>query len=141
MYSTHNEGKSAIAEKFIRIFRNKIYKYMILISKNMYINKLDNLVNEYKNTYHSTNKMKPADIKSSTYTDFDQKNKKEDVKFKVGDQVRIWKYKNTLLQIITCQIGLKKFLWLPRLNKFFIEYMLLAILTMKKLLKRFWKRG
>ena len=70
MYSTHNEGKSAIAEKFIRILRNKIYKYMILISKNMYINKLDNLVNEYKNTYHSTNKMKPADIKSSTYSLF-----------------------------------------------------------------------
>ena len=70
MYSTHIEGKSAIAERFIRILRNKIYKYMILISKNMYINKLDNLVNEYKNTYHSTNKMKPADIKSSTYSLF-----------------------------------------------------------------------
>ena len=62
MYSAHIEGKSAIAERFIRILRNKIYKYMILISQNMYINKLDNLVNEYKNTYHTTNKMKPADI-------------------------------------------------------------------------------
>ena len=109
MYSTHNEGKSAIAERFIRILRHKIYEYMILTSKNVYINKLDNIVNEYKNKYHSTNKMKPVDIKSSTYTDFDQKNKKEDVKFKVGDHVRIWKYK-TLLQIIACQVGLKKFL-------------------------------
>ena len=78
---------------------------MISISKNMYINKLDNIVNEYKNKYHNTNKMKPVDIKSSTYTDFDQKNQKEDVKFKGGDHVRIWKYK-TLLQIITCQVGL-----------------------------------
>ena len=59
----------------------------------MYINKLGNIVNEYKNKYHSTNKMKPVDIKSSTYTDFDQKNKKEDVKFKVDYHVRIWKYK------------------------------------------------
>ena len=109
MYSTHNEGKSAIAEKFIRILRNKIYKYMILISKNMYINKLDNLVNEYKNTYHSTNKMKPADIKSSTYTDFDQKNKKEDVKFKVGDQVRIWKYKNTLFKLLHAKLARRSF--------------------------------
>ena len=140
MYSTHNEGKSAIAERFIRILRHKIYEYMILTSKNVYINKLDNIVNEYKNKYHSTNKMKPVDIKSSTYTDFDQKNKKEDVKFKVGDHVRIWKYK-TLLQIIACQVGLKKFLWLQRLNKFFLEYMLLASLTIKKLLKRLWKRG
>ena len=53
--------------------------------------------------------MKPVDIKSSTYTDFDENNKKEDVKFKVGDHVRKWKYK-TLLQIITLQVDLKKFL-------------------------------
>ena len=75
----------------------------------MYINKSDNIVNEQKNKYHSTNKMKPVDIKWSTSTDFDEKNKKEDIKFKVGDHVRIWKYKK-LLQIITLQVDLKKFL-------------------------------
>ena len=60
----------------------------------MYINKLDDIVNKYNNTYHSTIKMKPLDVKSRTYIDFDKKNNKEDSKFKVGDHVRISKYKN-----------------------------------------------
>ena len=69
MYSTHNEGKSVIAERFIRTLKNKIYKYMTSISKNVYIDKLDDIVNKYNNTYHSTIKMKPVDVKSSTYID------------------------------------------------------------------------
>ena len=60
----------------------------------MCINKLDNIVNKYNNAYHSTIKMKPVDVKSSTYIDFDKKSNKEDPKFKVGDHVRISKYKN-----------------------------------------------
>ena len=67
MYSTYNEGKSVVAERFIRTLKNKIYKYMISISKNVYIDKLDNIVNKYNNTYHSTSKMKPVDIKLNTY--------------------------------------------------------------------------
>ena len=51
MYSTHNEGKSVLAERFIRTLENKIYKYMNLISKNVYIDKLDEIVNKYNNTY------------------------------------------------------------------------------------------
>ena len=59
MYSTNNEGKFVIAEKFIRTLKNKIHKYMTSVSKNVYIDKLDNIVNKYNNAYHSTIKMKP----------------------------------------------------------------------------------
>ena len=62
MYSTHNERKSVIAEGFIRTLKNKVYKYMTSVSKNVYINKLDGIVNEYNNTYHSTIKIKPVDV-------------------------------------------------------------------------------
>ena len=54
MYSTHNEGKSFVAERFIRILKNKIYKHLTLISKNVYIDKLDDIVTEYNNIYHRT---------------------------------------------------------------------------------------
>ena len=61
MYSTYNGGKSVIAERFIRTLKNKIYKYITSVSKNVYINKLDDAVNKYNNTYHNTIKMKPVD--------------------------------------------------------------------------------
>ena len=63
MYSTHNKGKSVVAKGFIRTLKNKVYKYMSSISKNVYIDKLDNILNEYNNTYHRTIKMKPIDAK------------------------------------------------------------------------------
>ena len=62
MYSTHNEGKSVVAERFIRTLKNKLYKYMTSISKNVYIDKLDDIVNEYSNTYYRTIKMKSIDV-------------------------------------------------------------------------------
>ena len=65
MYSIHNKGKSVVAERFIKTLKNKIYKYMTLISKNVYIDKLDYIVDEYNNTYHKTVKMKPIDIKDN----------------------------------------------------------------------------
>ena len=52
MYSIHNEGKSVVAERFIRTLKNKIHKYMTSISKHVYIDKLDDIVGEYNNTYH-----------------------------------------------------------------------------------------
>ena len=94
MYSTHNEGKLVVAERFIRTLKNKIYKYMTAISKNVYIDKLDDIVNEYNNTYHRTIKMKPVDVKDNTYIDFKKEVNDKDPKFKVGDHVRISKYKN-----------------------------------------------
>ena len=69
MYSIHNEGKSVFAERFIRTLKTKIYKYMTSISKNVYMDKLDDIVNEYNNTYR-TIKMKSVDVKDNTYIDF-----------------------------------------------------------------------
>ena len=69
IYSIHNEGKSVVAERFIRILKTKIYKYMTSLSKNVYIDKLDDIVNECNITYHRKIKIKPADIKDNTYID------------------------------------------------------------------------
>ena len=94
MYSTHNEGESVVAERFIRTLKNKIYKCMTLISKYVYIDKLEDIVNEYNNKYHRTIKMKPIDVKDNTYISIDKEVNDKDPKFKVDDHVRISKYKN-----------------------------------------------
>ena len=94
MYSTHNEGKSVVAERFIRTLKSKIYKYMTSISKNVYTDKLNDIVDEYNNTYHTTIKMKPIDVKDNTYINADKEINNKDPKFKVGDCVRTSKYKN-----------------------------------------------
>ena len=87
MYSMHNEGKSVnTTGRFIRTSKTKIYKYMPLISKNVFINKLDDMLNKYNNTYHRTIKMKPFDFKDNTYIDSMHFNDK-DRKFIVGDIV------------------------------------------------------
>ena len=83
MYSTHNKGKSVVAERFIRTLKNKIYKSTTSLSKNGYIHKLADIVSKYNNQYYSTIKMKPVDIKSSKYINFNKKNDKEDPEFKV----------------------------------------------------------
>ena len=82
---------------------------MASILKNVYIDKLDEIVNKYNNTYHSAIKMKPANVKINTYIDFDKKNIKEDLNLKL---VIMLKYQNTntFLQKVTLQIGLKRFL-------------------------------
>ena len=99
MYSIHNEGKSVAAERFIRTLKNKIFKHMTAISKNVYFDVLDDIVNKYNNTVHRTIKMKPIDVKDNTYVDSMELHSKKEVKdkdpkFKVGDDVRISKYKN-----------------------------------------------
>ena len=94
MYSTHNEGKSVIAKRFIRALKNKIYKCMTSISKNVYSDKLDDVVNKYNNSYHNTIKMKALDVKSNPYTDSSKEINNKDIKFKIGDTVRMSKYKN-----------------------------------------------
>ena len=94
MYSTHNEGKSVVVESFIRTLKNKIYKHMTSISKNNYFNALDDIVKKCNNTYHSTIKMKPIDIKDSNFTKYIEESNKKDPKFEIGDHARISKYKN-----------------------------------------------
>ena len=94
MYSIRNEGKSVFAERFIKTLKNKIYKYMTWISKNVNIDKLDDIVHEYNNTYHRTMKMEPVDVKDDTYINFLKEVNDRDPNFKVSDHVRISKYKN-----------------------------------------------
>ena len=94
MYSTHNEGKSIVAERFIRILKNKIYKHMTAVPKNVYFDVLNDIVSEYNNTYHKIIKMKPVDVKSDSFAEYIEKSNEKDPKFKVGDNVKIAKYKN-----------------------------------------------
>ena len=94
MYSTNNEGKSVIAERFIRTLKKKTDKYMTSISKNMYTDKLHDIAKKYNNTYHTSIKIKPVDVKDNTYIDFKKKVNDKNPKFKVDDHVRISKYKN-----------------------------------------------
>ena len=106
MYSTHNEGKSVVAEKFTKTLKSRVYKCMTSISKNVYIDKLDDIENGYNGTYRRTIKMKSVDVKDNTCINFGKKFNAKDPKFQVGDHVRISKYKNKVILLI----GQKKFL-------------------------------
>ena len=70
MYSTHNEGKSVVAERFLRTLKSKIYKHMTAVSKNVYFDVLNDIVDEYNNTYHKTIKVKPVDVKSDFFAEY-----------------------------------------------------------------------
>ena len=94
MYSTHNEGKPVVAEKFIRTLKNKIYKQMTAISKNVYFSVLNDTVDKYNNTCRKTIKMKPIDVKNDSFAKYNEESNEKDLKFKVGDHVRISKFKN-----------------------------------------------
>ena len=93
MYSTYNEGKSVVAERFIRTLKNKLYKHMTATGKNVYYDVLDDIVNEYNNNKHSTIKMKPKDVGDNKRVYIDE-HKEKDSRFKVGDRVKISKFKN-----------------------------------------------
>ena len=94
IYSTYNEGKSVVAERFIRTLKNKLYKHMTAIGKNVYYNVLDDVVDKYNNTKHSTIKMKPIDVGDNNKRVYIDEHNEKDSKFKVGDRVRISRYKN-----------------------------------------------
>ena len=94
MYSTYNVEKSVVAERFIRTLKNKIFKHMTTISKNVYFDVIDDFVNKCNNTVHRTIKMKPIDVTSDPYAEYNENSNKKDPKFKVADHVRISKYKN-----------------------------------------------
>ena len=72
MYSTYNEGKSAVAERFIRTLKNKIFKHMTAVSKNVYFDVLDDIVDKYNNAVHRTIKMKPIDVTSDSYAKYNE---------------------------------------------------------------------
>ena len=98
---------------------------MTAISKNVYFDVLGDVVDKYNNTDHRTTKMKPIDVTSDSYADCNEDSNKKDPKFKVGDHVRISKYKKFLLKN-TPQIGRKKFLLLAKLKIQFRIHMLLV---------------
>ena len=106
MYSTYNEGKSVVAERFIRNLKNKIYKHMTVISKNVYFDVLDDIVDKYNNTYHKTIKMKPVDVGDDSFAEYNEESNEKDPKFKVGDRARISKLKKDLKDLHL--IGVKK---------------------------------
>ena len=103
MYSTYNEGKP---ERSIRNLKNKIDKYITSVSKDMYIDKLNDIVSKYNNTYHRSIKVKPVDAKPKAYNDFSKGINDEHPKFKIGNIVGISKKK---LQKAMFQIRRKKF--------------------------------
>ena len=94
MFSKFNEGKPVAAERFIRTLKNRIYKHMTTISKNVYIDALNDIVNKYNNTVHRTIKTKPIDVTNDPYAEYNEDSNKKSPKFKVNDHVRISKYKN-----------------------------------------------
>ena len=94
MYSRYNKRKSVVAERFFRIMKNKIFKHMTSISKNVYFDVLNNIVNKYNNTVHRSNKIKPIDVTTDSYAEYNEDSNVTKPEFKVGDRVRNLKYKN-----------------------------------------------
>ena len=101
MYSTYNEGKSVVAERFIRTLKNKLYKHMTASGKTVYYDVLDDIVNKYDNTKHSTIKMKPIDVKGNNKRVYIDEHNEKDSRFKIGDKVRISKFKNIFAKVCT----------------------------------------
>ena len=101
MYSTFNEGKSVVGKRFIKTLKNKFYKHMTTIGKNVYFNDLDDIVEKYNNAVHSSIKMKPKDVTDIKYVEYSEEINKKSPKFKVDDNVRISKYKNIFAKCYT----------------------------------------
>ena len=94
MYSTYNEEKSVVAERFIRTLKNKIFKHMTAIPKIVYFDVLEDIVKKYNNTVHETIKMKTIDVTSDSYAEYNEDSNEKDPKIKVDDRIGISKYKN-----------------------------------------------
>ena len=99
MYSAYNEGKSVVTERFIRTLKNKIFKHMTAVSKNVYFDVLDDIVNKYNNTVHRSIKMKPIEDITDSYAEYNEDSSETEPKFKVGDHIQISKYKNIFFLI------------------------------------------
>ena len=122
MYSTHNERKFVVAKRFISTLKNKIYKYMTLVFKNMYIDKSDEIVNKNNNTYPSTIKMKSGDVKSNICINFGIENNENNAK----GYAQNWSEEVFMIKKVKDTVP-----WI----------MSLVILTVKKLMERFTKKN
>ena len=125
MYSTYNEGKPLVAERFIRTLKNKILKHMATVSKNAGIDVLNGVVNKQNNTVHRTTRMKLIDVTSDFHDENNEDSDEKDPKFKVGYRVE---YQNaeTFLLNGTLKFGQQKFLLLVKLKIHFYGLMLLV---------------
>ena len=124
MYSTYNEGKSVVAERFIRTLKNKIFKHMTAISKNVYFDVLDDIVNKYNNTIHRTIKMKPIEVIDDYYAkdpSLKLHSNKKILNLKLVTMLEFQNIKTFLLKDIL-QIGQKKFLLLVKLKIQFLGH-------------------
>ena len=94
MYSTYNEGKSVVAERFIRTLKNNLYKHMTSVGKNVYYDVLDDIVKKYNGTKNKSTGVKPKDVGSDDEAAYVEESNEKDARFGVGDCVRISKFKN-----------------------------------------------
>ena len=140
MYSTYNEGKSVVAERFIRTLKSKIFKHMTAVSKNVYFDVLDDIVNKYNNTVHRTIKMKPIDVTSDSYAEYNEDSNVTKPKFKVGDHVRISKYKNIFAKGYTQNWSEDAFV-VSKIKIQFRGLMLLVTWMVNQLLEVFMKKN
>ena len=140
MYSAHNEGKSVIAERFIKTLKNKICEYLTSISSNICIDKSEDIDKKYNNTYHTIIKMKRVIIKSNTNIDCSNRINDKNPKFEIDDIVSISKYKNIFAIVYTPNWSDEVFR-LKKLRILSCGHMLLMILMGKKLLEYFTKKN
>ena len=141
IYTANYRGKSVVAERFIRALKNKTYKSMTSVSKKVHIDKLVEILYKYNNKYHSTIKMKDVVVNLSTSIDFSKENNKEHPKFKVGNDVRISKYKSIFVKGYTQDWSELVFV-IRKVKKILCRgHVLLVILTVKKFLERFKKNN
>ena len=124
MYSTYNEGKSVVAERFIRTLKNKLYKHMTVNGKNVYYDVLDDVVNKYNNTKHNTIKTKLKYVKYCNKRVYIDEHNEKDSRFKVDDRVRISKFKNIFAKGYTPNWSTEIFI----VNKIMIQYHIRIIL-------------
>ena len=124
----------------LELLKNKIYKYPTSISKNLYIDNLDYIVNGCNNTYHRTITMKPIDIKNNTYIYTDKEVNINDPKFQIGDHVRISKYRNLFVKGYTSNWSEEYFV-IKKVKIQFHVLILLMILMVKKLLEHYLKKN
>ena len=132
MYSIYNKGKSVVAERFIRTLKNKIFKHLTVVSKNLYFDVLDDIVNIYNNAVHKTIKMKPIDVTSDFYAEFNEDSNEKDPKFRVVDHVRISKYKNIF--------GQKKFFFISKIKNTVPRTYVISNLNGEKIARSFYEK-